>query len=228
MGIVPSDALLIESVLKSNPHIRTVCELGSQNLYLEPSDKPPFASGWYEARGLEYTCIDLAGDNNAVRLDLSVPLAFPGPVAKAALVTDFGTSEHVVTTDGVHRVAFHDDHIHSIYPTKQPTRDQILTGYYNCWLNKYNLLEVNGIMISVTPKTGNWPAHGYVYLTTAFYECLVAQCRSLEAVAIDETPALGNTVDGWNVRAVLRKISGDPFMNFEVFAGALGPQIFMS
>ena len=47
--------------------VKSVIDLGSQNLYIENLEKPPFASGWYEERGIEYTCIDLAGDNNAIK-----------------------------------------------------------------------------------------------------------------------------------------------------------------
>jgi len=228
MGITPSDASLIESILRDYPHIRTVCELGSQNLYLTPSDKPPFASAWYEARGLKYTCIDLAGDNDALRLDLSSPLTFPGPVSRADLVTDFGTSEHVVTAGEIHHVAYHDGHINSIYPTRPPTRDEIITGYYDCWLSKYNLLEVHGIMLRVNAKTRRWPQDGFVYLTKAFYECLVVHCKSMEAFVIDEVSLLENTVDGWCICAAFKKTSTDPFMDFELFSSVLGPHILMS
>lgn len=208
MGITASDINLLDIVIRHRP-IKSVCELGSQNLYLHGEAKPPFASSWYESRGIEYSCIDLAGDNNAMQFDLSIPIPLD---KKYDLVTDFGTSEHVVQMKGFETVPFHDGHINSIYPTEVSDAD---AGLYNCFLNKHNLLNINGIMINVNPKTGNWPGHGYHYFTTEFYKQLVAS-SDYDIIGLGENASMGNNVDGWNVFCVLRKI-GNRFPSFEEF-----------
>lgn len=210
MGITKFDVELLEKVLKLNPDARTVCELGSQNLYLVPSDKPPFASEWYEARGLKYNCIDMAGDNSAYQVDLSQAISFD---PEFDIVTDFGTSEHVVQMDKITKVAFHDGHINSIYP--DGVKDALL-GYYNCWKNKHNLLANSGIMVNVNPKTGNWPGHGYHYITKKFYEELAYLC-GYHIIELDEHPAMGNTTDGWNVYCLLQKQDDADFISFDRF-----------
>lgn len=83
----------LELVSKYLGETKSVCELGAQNLY----DKDygmnfPYADTWYKARGIEYTCIDLNGENGALKIDLEKPQEFTGTYD---LVTDFGTSEHV-------------------------------------------------------------------------------------------------------------------------------------
>lgn len=70
-------------------------ELGNQYLYLDPpSDIPHLtpAKGWFEARGVDHTSIDLNGKDGAIALDLSKPLLGWKPFD---VVTNFGTAEHV-------------------------------------------------------------------------------------------------------------------------------------
>lgn len=213
MGITISDINLVETALVAKPDIKYVCELGSQNLYLPGLShaRPPFASEWYIKRGLEYQCIDLAGDNLAMKLDLAQPI-FQN-VGKFDLVTDFGTSEHVTQVKEIQTVQFHDDHIHSIYPAHQPTVAEIKNGFYYCWRNKHQLLAVGGLMISVNPKTGNWPGHGYTYLVLEFYDELV-KLMGYEKVWIGDSPAMGNIKNGWNVECILRKVDDREFISF--------------
>jgi hypothetical protein len=90
MGITSFSIELIE---KHKADSKNVCELGAQNLY----DKDygfnfPYADTYYKANGIEYTCIDLNGENGALKIDLEKPQKFTGVYD---LVTDFGTSEHV-------------------------------------------------------------------------------------------------------------------------------------
>lgn len=218
MGITASDIQLIEKAIQVKPDIKNVCELGSQNLYLDNDPKPPFASGWYEGRGIKYHCIDMAGDNGAAKIDLSMPFPKDWPVAPPwfDLVTDFGTSEHVVRVPEYQSVAFHEGHINSVYPKEQPTENQIREGFYNCWVNKHDLLRYDGLMINVNPKTGNWPGHGYTYLTKVFYTKL-AELMEYEIIYLEDHAAMGNTVSGWNVCCILRKKFDRPFMSFEEF-----------
>jgi hypothetical protein len=215
MGICASDVELLKEVLRIAPTIVTVCELGSQNLYIDNDPKPPFASGWYQKRGLKYHCIDMAGDNEAYNRDLSRPIKDINK--RFDLVTDFGTSEHVVSVPEYQSVAFHDGHINSVYPKEQPTEQQISEGFYNCWKNKDDLLKAGGLMVNVNPKTGNWKGHGYTYLDTKFYEEL---CRIMryEIVSLFEHPAMGNTEDGWNIVCVLRKKFDLDFISLKTFS----------
>lgn len=215
MGITAYDIKLIEKALEVKPEIKTVCELGSQNLYLDNDPRPPFASVWYETRGLDYTCIDMAGDNNAVIADLSKPIMYIGK--DFHLLTDFGTSEHVVQVPEFQSVAFHDGHINSVYPKGEPTEQQIAEGFYNCWANKHNLLNAGGLMINVNPKSENWPGHGYTYLTKNFYTRL-AELMGYEVILLEEHAAMGNTDSGWNVVCILKKhVNYVPFISFEDF-----------
>ena len=201
MGITKTDILLLEKYI--TPETKTVCELGSQNLYIDDNPTPPFASKWYQDKGLEYHCIDLAGDNGAITYDLAyyIPFGFPFD-----LVTDFGTSEHVVQMDGMKKVSFHDGHIHSVYPDGIKS---IEAGFYKCIMNKHFLLKVGGICISVNPKTGQWKGHGYSYYTKEFYTEL---CRIMEYELLE----LGEY--GGQIFCIFRKVNDTEFMSEEEFS----------
>lgn len=210
MGITSSDIVLIEKAKQINPGIKSVCELGSQNLYLGFDPKPPFASVWYQKEGIDYSCIDLAGDNHALKYDLGKPFEID---KKFDLVTDFGTSEHVVNMEEFTEVAFHEGHINSVYPKGN---FEIESGFYNCWKNKHALLEIGGLMINVNPKTEHWPGHGYTYITEEFYHELV-KVAGYEIVEIGENCAMGNCESGKNIFSILRKIS-DQFPSMDEFS----------
>lgn len=216
MGITKFDADLLSEVLRENPNITSVIELGSQNLYLNGEDKPPFASEWYKQKGLLYACIDLAGDNGAIQEDLSKDISAnyhkDAAMLRYDLVTDFGTSEHVVQMKSITKVGFHDGYINSIYPDGIENID---LGFYNCWLNKHNLLNEGGLMVNVNPKTGHWPGHGYNYYTEDFYKEF-SKISGYEIVKLFEHAAMGNTIDGVNIVCVLRKISS-VFPSFKEF-----------
>ena len=88
MGITGFSYQLIQKA-REREQLTSVCELGSQNVYFgEHYGK--YGNVIYE--GMEYCCIDLNGENNAHKFDLSQPIP---DIAKHDLVTDFGTSEHV-------------------------------------------------------------------------------------------------------------------------------------
>ncbi len=231
MGITASDIELINMARHYKPNIKTVLELGSQNLYRPGDDqvKPPFASEYYKSLGIEYACIDMAGDNGAMTLDLSAPihLVLKGPAigpsegakpleySRYDLITDFGTSEHVVANSEMTAVAFHEGHINSVYPTAQPTPDNIARGYYECWANKHRLLKNGGIMISVNPKTGNWPEHGYTYINQEFYIKL-ADLMGYMIHWLNENEAMGNP-NAVNIECLLMKTVDNDFCTFEEF-----------
>lgn len=94
MGITSFTRTLIDQILNNNK-IENVIELGAQNLYDrgQVGGRWPWGSDLYKARGIEYSCIDLSGENGAQAVDLSDPVAVS---RKYDMVTDFGTSEHVL------------------------------------------------------------------------------------------------------------------------------------
>lgn len=210
MGITKFSTELLEKALLFNPDIKSVMELGSQNLYTGNETNPPFANVWYQGKGIEYNCIDLAGDNNALKIDLSTTL---NPFKTFDLVTDFGTSEHVVQMDEYDSVAFHGGYINSIYPTGEVN---IKLGFYNCFRNKHNMANAGGLFVGENPKTGNWEGHGYNYFTKDFYYALCDEMK-YELLELGENAAMGNTINGWNVFAIYRKLEDKEFMSLEDF-----------
>lgn len=218
MGITLFSKSLIEKALEYKPDIKSVIELGSQNDYTTGEENPPFANELYKSLGVNiYSSIDLAGDNYSYKVDLSnkmmiEPFTDNSKPEPYDLVTDFGTSEHIVAANGFTTISFHGGHINSVYPSGVRS---IEIGYYNCWLNKHNLLRVSGLMINENPLTGNWPLHGYSYLSKHFYDefCKVSDYEIIEQ---GEEPATGNTIDGWNKWAILKK-TGNKFPPFEEF-----------
>src|SRR5579863_759685 len=107
MGYTSFTKQLVQKVLVRDD-IQSVIDLGSQNDYEIGGDRPPFISDWYATKRINYTCIDLAGDNAALKLDLAYPFEIHKPYD---LVVDAGTSEHVVQSDGYEKVSFHEGHI---------------------------------------------------------------------------------------------------------------------
>jgi hypothetical protein len=208
MGYTSFTKQVVQKVL-NNSKIGNVIDLGSQNDYGIGGDRPPFISEWYKSKGVWYSCIDLAGDNAALKLDLAYPFEIHKPYD---LVVDAGTSEHVVQSDGYEKVSFHEGHINSVYPSLVKS---IEAGYYNCWLNKFNLCKEGGYIISENPKTNNWPGHGYTYVDFNTYWQL-SRVSELYIVEIGEHPASGNHIDGMNIWCIMKKV-GNHFPTFEKF-----------
>lgn len=75
---------------------------------------------------------------------------------------------------------------------------------------------VDGIMIHENPMTGNWPGHGQHYFTEEFYVELAKACK-YELLEVCSEAAMGNTTDGWNICAVLRKVVDNDFITEENF-----------
>lgn len=167
---------------------KSMIDLGAQNNYAQSNLPAPFVRETYN-KNLSYASIDLSGEDGALPLDLSVGIDI-GKVHD--LVVDAGTSEHI---------------------GKGGKFDW--KAYYNCWLNKHHLLKVGGIMVNENPKTGNWPGHGFNYVSQEFYQELVS-LSGYELIDLHEHPAMHNTTDGWNVVAVMKKVS-EKFPSFEQF-----------
>lgn len=192
--------------------IRSVLDLGSQNMYLPDSDtaKPPFASAWYSARGIEYNCIDLAGDNGALKINLAKKFV---PGHDYDMVVDAGTSEHVTQMEDFYTQPFHDGHIKSIYHANQPTPEQIRAGYFYCWHNKHVFCKPGGLIISENPKSGSWPDHGYSYILASFYEKL-AKYGFYDIIELGEYAFNAGAI---NIYSVLRK-KKENFLSKELFS----------
>lgn len=208
MGYTSFTKELVEKVIKTyNP--KSVMDLGAQNDFSGPGLPAPYISEWYEWKDIRYMCIDLNGENKAYALDLSEPLPedfIEYRVEKGELgatepfvfsrmvdmVCDMGTSEHV-GKDG--KFAWE--------------------AIYNCWLNKWNLLKVGGVMVNENPKSKNWIGHGFNYLEIDFYSKLATIC-DIEIIEIGEHAACHNYTDGWNIFCVLVK-KGEKFCSLNEF-----------
>lgn len=212
MGVTNYEIAILNSIIEKGEHeIKTVIELGAQNNYTtQETGKPPFMSEWYSKKGISYDCIDLAGDNNARKLDLSEVFDMGKTFD---LVTDFGTSEHCVQMNEYVSVPFHGGFINSIYPVGIPK--DINLGYYNAWYNKHKMARVGGLVFSVNPMTNHWHGHGYTYLGEDFYKELV-KISGYEILIDEVNCAMGNCYDGKNVCALLLKTS-DQFPSFNQF-----------
>ena len=206
MGYTDFSIQLVDKYLKKG---MSILDFGSQNNYSTAETPPPFMSDWFIKNGaIEYMSIDLGGDNHSVQLDCAYPLPLE---YKFDLVCDFGFSEHCVQMKEYNSVVY-DNNITSVYPKGEINIEQ---GFYNCWLNQFNLCKKGGYIISENPKAGNWPGHGYSYLNEDFYMLLplISGCNLID---VGSHPAMGNSLDGWNVYAVLKKTK-DKFPDYKEF-----------
>ena len=168
MGYTSKSIGIVQQYLRE---IKSVCDLGAQNNYSGAANPAPYISEWYKEKGItDYIAIDLNGENDSKKWDLSEPVKTS---KQYDLVADFGTSEHV-------------------------------KDLYGCMANVNKLCKIGGLMIHENPKVGNWPLHGFHYRDKDFYYQL-AEANGYQLELLEEHPAMGNTTDGWNVIAVMRK-----------------------
>lgn len=209
----------ISLITKHLGGVKSVLDFGAQCNYSIPNQAvPPFIDSWYRAKGIQYDCIDLAGDNGSIKYNWSQPIDILRSShlwEKWDMIVDAGSSEHSCCVDEYKTESFHKGHINSVYPKEQPTLEKIQKGYFHCWQNKHLFLKTGGLMVNINPKTGNWPGHGYSYISKDFYTEL-AKMADYEILELGEQPASGNDVNGWNVYAVLKKV-GERFPAFEDF-----------
>lgn len=190
MGYTTKTLELVQKALETIT-VKFAMDLGAQNLFdQEYPDGNPYASTWYNARQIRYDCIDLNGENAAMRIDLGQQL--PANHDRYDLVVDAGTSEHVG-------------------PGKHDIRH-----FYNCLKAKHELCKTGGIIVSENPKTGSWPKHGFNYYTKEFYEQL-AKANGYDIIDLGEHPAMGNEIDGWNVYCIVKKVNDNDFMTLTDF-----------
>lgn len=166
----------------------SVVELGSQQDHTMP--RKPYMNKWFDIWEASYACIDLNGENDAMKLNLGELQLLD---RSYNLVTNIGTFEHVAGPDG----KFSWD------------------ASYRCWLNMFAAAYLGGVIYSESPQTGSWPGHGVAYLTTEFiYQ--ICENADLEILDIGLHPACHNTKNGWNVWCTLSK-TGPKFVSQAVF-----------
>ena len=139
MGISPTARDLTESLGLTG----RVCELGSQDIHFEGGIGLTCRE-WMEAKGWDYTCIDLDGHAGALRLDLNTAMAIDVTGAwnhpPFDLVTNHGTSEHVF-------------------------------NQYNVFKLMHDLTKVGGTMLHAVPTPGFGKPHGfYAYDEIIFHD----------------------------------------------------------
>lgn len=113
MGILAENLIWMQDVIQRNRdriyHTNTrlkMLELGAQYLYvptapdgisypgkyLNPTmDAPVMAKPYFQELGFEHTSIDMNGEGESLRINMSEPAS----LGKFDVITDFGTSEHV-------------------------------------------------------------------------------------------------------------------------------------
>ena len=205
MGIIP---LSLETLMQ---HVGLVgglngcrmMELGNQQLMCHPdADKPEGSAAkiWFERQGAKHTSIDLNGQLGAIPLDLSQPIEKSEWDDAFDLVTDFCTSEHVGREI---------DHL------------------YHCRANVHRWCRPGGLMIFMNPKTGHWPDHGFHFFTLQHYERLAQpDACNYRVVRLYEHPTLGNSINGFQVTAVLQKQFRQPFISPKQFAAICEGTVF--
>lgn len=212
MGINDTNLSMLEWIFK-NYKIETVIELGAQTFYqnYKTAKYGDYADSYYKLKGVErYTCVDLNGENGALKLDLSRVHFLP----MCDMLTDFGTSEHIAGYDleDENKTGFDgnntwkglDSHVDG------------LEAFYNCWTSKY--LGTTHLIVSSNPASGHWKGHGHFYYTKQFYETL-CELTGMRAVLLEEHFAMGNTVDGKEVCCVL-DVRGSKWISLDEFKKA--------
>jgi hypothetical protein len=105
------------------------------------------------------------------------------------------------------------------------TVEHVNGSLYWPFRNMHEACEDDGIMIHENPKKGNWPDHGEHYFTKDFYFQLANWC-GYGIMEIDEEPAMGNIIDGWNVSCVLKKGIHMEFLSEDRFNEIYAKYIF--
>jgi len=73
-----------------------MCELGNQRFQGPLSEHIQVAKTLFECLGFSHTSVDINGEDGALPLDLTKPITDASLIGKFDIVTNVGTSEHVV------------------------------------------------------------------------------------------------------------------------------------
>jgi SAM-dependent methyltransferase len=90
---------------------------------------------WFTAQGIEHVSVDINGLDGALPLDLRKPI----DLGQFDMVTNYGTSEHVVDNQA------------------------------QVWENIHRACKVGGVIICMCPSPGDWWWHGSWYPSWEFY-----------------------------------------------------------
>lgn len=154
-----------------------------EDKYLNPSMTAPVAAkGFFEDMDFQHTSIDLNGCDGALPLDLSTPIHI-GSDPHAPFAFDY------ITDFGT------SEHVSSLW---------------QCLENLHRHARVGTQFFHVNPLTGNWPGHGFWYRDEEFYEAF-ANLTGYELLELRRDFACGNSTDGWNIWARLKKVQDTEF-----------------
>lgn len=200
MGITDFSVKILDKII-SEYEPNSICELGDQILYTSDGRYGQYADVYYMNQkkiGL-YMSIDLNGLNHSEVWDMGKPIhtqTHHDLYGTFDLLTDFGFQEHVGTDGQFDWMAI-----------------------YNCWLNKWNLLKIGGIMVSENPLSGHWENHGFQWFIPEFYQGMWfkgGEDAFFGLIELGLSCAMGNCETGQNVYAIMKK-NRTEFISFETF-----------
>lgn len=165
----------------------TMLELGDQIIYWG-NDYGTYSTPWFQKNFPSLEHICI--DIKPEKYAVAKDLRVSLGMGEFDYVTNFGTTEHVAQgKEG---------------------------GLYEAYKNVHEACKVGGVMIHENPKTGNWPGHGDHYMTKDFYTKF-ALITGYEILELGEHAAMGNSIDGWNIYCVLRKVNDTGFCTKAAF-----------
>lgn len=169
-------------------------ELGNQFLYIQAKPFP-----WYEDKYLNPTNV--------------------APIAAKPFFEDMGFKHTSVDINGKNGALPLDlsqpvviglgDNTTFDYITDFGTSEHV-SSLWQCLENLHRHARVGTQFFHVNPLTGNWPGHGFWYRDEEFYEAY-AKLAGYELLELKRDFACGNSTDGWNIWARLKKVQDTEF-----------------
>jgi len=194
MGLVAEDILLVHKHLARLPRPLTALEFGNQHIYVA---EPP--AEWYPRQWINPSL--LAG----------MPA---GPMYRS-LGFDYACFD-LNDLDGAHHVD-----LAAPLPDQWKGWASLVTDFgtgehvrdlWQCQKNAWDALKVGGVCVQANPEAESWPDHGVWYRQADFYSALESTQDGFEVLDVARQAAMGNTTDGWNIRAAWVKHSNVEFM----------------
>lgn len=140
-----------------------ICELGNQHIW-EPARTVTgtahlVARDWMIARGVaRYASLDTNGLDGSIPCDLSKPLSDHSFDGAFDIVTNMGTSEHVIGT--------------------ATNRAEMVANNVVCLANMLDLCRIGGVMVHQVPPVGTWPGHSPIHYRQGYPQALADSCGS--------------------------------------------------
>lgn len=166
-------------------------ELGNQFLYVWSKPFP-----WYEDRFL----------NNTPTIPVAKPF-FEG-MGFTHTSVDINGKDGALPLDLSTPVTIGDGSTFD-YITDFGTSEHV-SSLWQCLENLHRHARVGTQFFHVNPLTGNWPGHGFWYRDEEFYEAY-AKLTGYELLELKRDFACGNSTDGWNIWARLKKVQDTEF-----------------